>query len=48
MRTKQELVLAFIAVLEIVRTENIKLTQSKTFGDVILSKVYRMRTYIQR
>jgi segregation and condensation protein A len=39
MRTKQELVLAFIAVLELVRTENIKLLQSKTFGDVILRKV---------
>lgn len=39
MRSKQELVLAFIAVLELVRTENIKLLQSKTFGDVILSSV---------
>ena len=39
MRTKQELVLAFIAVLELVRTEDIKLLQRKTFGDVILKKV---------
>ncbi len=34
--TKNELVLAFIAVLEIVRTESIKMTQTKTFGDIIL------------
>jgi segregation and condensation protein A len=39
MQTRQELVLAFIAVLELVRTENIKLLQRKTFGDVILTKV---------
>lgn len=39
LRTKQELVLAFIAVLELVRTEGIKLLQKKTFGDVILRKI---------
>ena len=39
MRTKQELVLAFIAVLELVRTEGIKLLQSQTFGDIILKKI---------
>lgn len=35
-QTRQELVLAFIAVLELVRTDNIKLAQDKTFGDIIL------------
>ncbi len=39
MRTRRELVTAFIAVLEIVRTEGIKLLQNKTFGDIILRKV---------
>lgn len=39
MHTKRELVTAFIAVLEIVRTEGVKLMQSKTFGDIILKKV---------
>jgi len=39
MQTRQELVLAFIAVLELVRTESINLLQRKTFGDVILTKV---------
>jgi segregation and condensation protein A len=39
MHSRQELVLAFIAVLELVRTETIKLVQNKTFGDVILRKV---------
>ena len=39
MRTRQELVLAFIAVLELVRTESISLLQRKTFGDVILKKI---------
>jgi segregation and condensation protein A len=39
MQTRQELVLAFIAVLELVRTENIKLLQKKNFGDVILTRV---------
>ena len=39
MHSKRELVTAFIAVLEIVRTEAVKLLQSKTFGDIILRKV---------
>ena len=39
MHTKRELVTAFIAVLEIVRTESVKLVQSDTFGDIILRKV---------
>jgi len=39
LQTRQELVLAFIAVLELVRTENIQLLQRKTFGEVILRKV---------
>ena len=38
MKSKQELVLAFIAVLEIVRTESIKLLQEKVFGEIILRK----------
>ncbi len=38
MHSKRELVTAFIAVLEIVRTEAVKLMQSKTFGDIILRK----------
>ena len=38
LRSKQELVTAFIAVLEIVRTESIKLFQDTTFGDIILRK----------
>jgi segregation and condensation protein A len=39
LHSRQELVLAFIAVLELVRTESIKLMQDKTFGDVILQKI---------
>ena len=39
MRSKQELVTAFVAVLEIVRTESVKLLQKKTFGDIILRHV---------
>ena len=38
-QTHRELVTAFIAVLEIVRTESVKLTQSTTFGEIILKKV---------
>ena len=38
-KTRNGLVLAFIAVLEIVRTESVKLQQTKTFGDIILMKV---------
>lgn len=37
--SKTELVTAFIAVLEIVRTESVKLLQSKTFGDIILKRL---------
>ncbi len=39
MHTRRELVTAFIAVLEIVRTESVKLTQTATFGEIILKKV---------
>lgn len=39
MRSKRELVTAFIAVLEIVRTESVKLLQRNTFGDIILRRV---------
>ena len=39
MHSKRELVTAFIAVLEIVRTESVKLVQAATFGDIILRKV---------
>jgi segregation and condensation protein A len=39
MHSKRELVTAFIAVLEIVRTEGIRLIQKKTFGDIVLTKV---------
>ncbi len=39
LHTKRELVTAFMAVLEIVRTETVKLMQKKTFGDIILKKV---------
>ncbi len=39
MHTRRELVTAFIAVLEIVRTEHVKLVQKTTFGDIFLKKV---------
>jgi len=39
MHSKRELVTAFIAVLEIVRTESVKLIQKKTFGEIILKAV---------
>lgn len=38
MHSKRELVLAFIAVLEIVRTEAVKLLQTDVFGEIILKK----------
>lgn len=38
MRSRRELVTAFIAVLEIVRTEGIRLMQNATFGDIVLKK----------
>lgn len=37
--TRRELVTAFIAVLEIVRTDTVKLIQKETFGDIFLKKV---------
>ena len=37
--TRRELVTAFIAVLEIVRTDEVKLVQKATFGDIFLKKV---------
>ncbi|MBS1795674.1 MAG: segregation/condensation protein A [Acidobacteria bacterium] len=37
-RTRRELVTAFIAVLEIVRTESVRLMQKTTFGDIIIKK----------
>jgi segregation and condensation protein A len=39
MHTRRELVTAFIAVLEIVRTESVRLMQEATFGDIILRKI---------
>lgn len=39
MHTRRELVTAFIAVLEIVRTDHVKLVQKTTFGDIFLKKV---------
>lgn len=39
MHSKRELVTAFIAVLEIVRTESIRMVQSNTFGDIILRTI---------
>ena len=39
MHTRRELVTAFVAVLEIVRTESVKLIQSATFGDIILRRI---------
>jgi segregation and condensation protein A len=39
MRTRRELVTAFIAVLEIVRIDGIKLIQKTTFGDIVLKRV---------
>ena len=40
MHNKRELVLAFIAILEIVRTEAVKLLQKDVFGEIILKKVW--------
>ena len=39
MHSRRELVTAFIAVLEIVRTEGVRLLQNTTFGDIILRRV---------
>lgn len=38
-QTKRELVLAFLAVLELVKSAHIKLIQSETFGDIIAQPV---------
>lgn len=38
-KSKRELVLAFMAILEIVRTETIKLLQTDVFGEIILKKI---------
>lgn len=37
-RSKRELVLAFMAILEIVRTEAVKLLQENIFGEIILKR----------
>lgn len=39
LKTRHELVLAFISILEIVRTESFRLLQKKTFGDIILETI---------
>jgi segregation and condensation protein A len=39
MRSKRELVTAFVAVLEIVRTGTVRLLQNHTFSDIILKKI---------
>ncbi len=39
MHSRRELVTAFIAILEIVRTESVKLMQIVTFGEIILKKI---------
>lgn len=39
MSTKHELILAFISILEIVRTESVKLFQKKIFGEITLKVV---------
>jgi len=38
MHSRRELVTAFVAVLEIVRTETVKLVQKTTFGDIVLKR----------
>lgn len=43
MHSKRELVTAFVAVLEIVRTVGVKLVQRKTFGDILLKKVTEIK-----
>ena len=39
MKTRTELVISFIAILEIVRTESVRLMQKDIFGDIILETV---------
>ncbi len=48
MHTRRELVTAFIAVLELVRTESVKLMQTVTFGDIILRKIFLILFYLFR
>jgi chromatin segregation and condensation protein Rec8/ScpA/Scc1 (kleisin family) len=36
-RSRRELVLAFLSVLELVRTTEIRLIQRETFGDILAS-----------
>ena len=38
MPSRHDLVLAFIAVLEIVRTESVRLIQEQVFGEIFLKK----------
>ncbi len=38
MRSHRELVTAFIAALEIVRSESVRLVQNKTFGEILLRR----------
>lgn len=38
-KSRRELVLAFMAILEIVRTESVKLLQEGTFGEIILKRI---------
>ena len=38
-RSRRELVLAFLSVLELVRTTEIRLFQQKTFGEIIARNV---------
>ena len=38
-KTKSEMVLAFIAILEIVRTESVKLLQDRTFSKIVITKI---------
>ncbi len=38
-KTRHELVISFIAILEIVRTESVKIMQKNTFGDIILEAI---------
>jgi segregation and condensation protein A len=44
--TRRELVTAFIAVLELVRTEGVMMSQKKTFGDIILRRTEQVETNV--
>jgi segregation and condensation protein A len=39
MRSRRELVMAFIAVLEVVRTQDLRLIQKQTFGEIYLRRI---------